>query len=585
MTITDTTTDDTGIATETVTDEQVATETTVTEQSPAARVVQIDPHDLAVEENIRTNADISRSFVASIRRHGVIVPILAHPGTDGAIHVRDGQRRTLAAREGELATVPVYVVDASDERRVRIVQQIIANEHRAALTNADRASAWQQLALEGMSVSAIARQTGTKREEVRTGLAVASHEVAAQAVAKYDLTLDQALVLAEFEDSPEMLADLTDIAKRDPESFDHHAQRALDAKATAQEIAALRAEHEAQGHTVVDWPGWDHPTIAFLRELRTADGERLTEETYTGQPGHAIAVGERWGRVAVEHVVIDWATHGLHKISAGGTRRGRMTPEEKAERRTLIANNKAWNSAEKVRRAWLGKFLGRKRLPKNAVAYAARVLATDGDRIAKAATSGHKMAHALLGLEPGYRSTPLATLATENPTRAGHVILAIALAAQEEATGKHTWRSPGDSDAAYFRQLAAWGYHLADVEHIVTGEPEDQQDQDTGAESIETETDPTDDRPQHQEDPAQDADAGRDEGTVQDHGTDPHEGTDPDGATEPEADARQDDDAEPESAEPDEDQDEETQDEDDDADAVDAGGDQDAQQDAQQDAA
>ncbi len=32
-----------------------------------------------------------------------------------------------------------------------------------------------------------------------------------------------------------------------------------------------------------------------------------------------------------------------------------MTEEQKAERRTLVANNKFWDSAEKVRRSWMSE--------------------------------------------------------------------------------------------------------------------------------------------------------------------------------------------------------------------------------------
>lgn len=439
--------------------------------SPVAQVVQIDPNALVVEENIRRQVNLPRAFVNSVKLHGVIVPILAHPNTDGNIVVRDGQRRTLAAREAGLASVPAYVVDANDTTTVRIVQQIITNEHREGLTDADRATAWQQLALEGMSVTAIAKQTGTKREEVKTGLAVAEHQVATDAVVQYDLTLDQALVLIEFENDPDALAELREVARKRPDSFDHHAQRKLDEKALRDQITALRADYEAKRYTVVDWPAWDDTSTLFFRDLQNADGERLTEENYAGQPGHAVAIGERWGSVSVGHVVVGWKEHGLRKYgSTGPSAGGKMTEEEKAARRTLIANNKAWVSAEKVRRAWLTRFLGRKRLPSDALSFAAVTLASERHALAAAAQDGHPLAETLLGYERSYGTNPLADLPAATPSRAGHVILAIALAAQEATTDKSTWRNPSLSDRRYLSQLAGWGYTLSDVERIVTGD-------------------------------------------------------------------------------------------------------------------
>ena len=51
-----------------------------------------------------------------------------------------------------------------------------------------------------------------------------------------------------------------------------------------------------------------------------------------------------------------------------------MTDEEKAERETLIFNDRAWANAEIVRRAPLAEFLTRKTLPKDAAAMIARGL-------------------------------------------------------------------------------------------------------------------------------------------------------------------------------------------------------------------
>lgn len=506
--------------------------------SPVAQVVQIDPNALVVEENIRRQVNLPRAFVNSVKLHGVIVPILAHPDTDGNIVVRDGQRRTLAAREAGLATVPAYIVDADDATTVRIVQQIIANEHREGLTNVDRATAWRQLALEGMSVTAIAKQTGTRREEVKTGLAVAEHEVATAAVAEYDLTLDQALVLIEFEDDPDTLAELREVARKNPDSFDHHAQRKVDEKAARERVAALRADYQAKGYTVVDWPAWDDTSTLALRDLQNADGERLTEENYAGKPGHAVAIGERWGSVSVGHVVVGWKEHGLRKYgSTGPGAGGRMTEEEKATRRTLIANNKAWVSAEKVRRAWLTRFLGRKRLPSDALPFAAVTLASERYAVASAAQDGHSLAETLLGYERASGKNPLADLPATTPTKAGHVVLAIALAALEATTDKSTWRNPSQSDRRYLSQLAAWGYTLSDVERIVTGEEPDDPDEATAeADPAPTEEEVTEVTTDTTAPEAAEEEAEADEPEFQEPAAETDEATDP-GVTEPEADS------------------------------------------------
>ena len=43
----------------------------------------------------------------------MLVPLTAVRGDDGVVRIRNGQRRTLGAREFGLSTVPVYVLAAT----------------------------------------------------------------------------------------------------------------------------------------------------------------------------------------------------------------------------------------------------------------------------------------------------------------------------------------------------------------------------------------------------------------------------------------------------------------------------------------
>jgi hypothetical protein len=76
---------------------------------------------------VRDNAALDAHFLASVREHGVLQPITA-VRTEAGIEVRDGQRRTLAARKAKLETIPVYVLDGqvTDDKAAtaeRIAQQ------------------------------------------------------------------------------------------------------------------------------------------------------------------------------------------------------------------------------------------------------------------------------------------------------------------------------------------------------------------------------------------------------------------------------------------------------------------------------
>ena len=78
------------------------------------------------------------------------------------IRVRNGQRRTLAAREVALATVSAFVLpssagDASEDTIERIVHQIVTNDQEQDLTDAQRARGIQQMIDAGLSVTKVAK--------------------------------------------------------------------------------------------------------------------------------------------------------------------------------------------------------------------------------------------------------------------------------------------------------------------------------------------------------------------------------------------------------------------------------------------
>lgn len=129
-------------------------------------------------------------------------------------------------------------------------------------------------------------------------------------------------------------------------------------------------------------------------------------------------------------------------------------------------------SAEVVRREWLTTLLSRKTLPNDAAVVIARALTIHRNAVSTATREGNELAHQLLGIDPSayFDADKLAALVEHAPTKALHVALAVALGACESATSKQTWRSPSPTDAGYFRQLAAWGSTLSDVERIVTAE-------------------------------------------------------------------------------------------------------------------
>ncbi|MBT1607996.1 hypothetical protein KK105_14610 [Curtobacterium flaccumfaciens pv. betae] len=162
-----------------------------------------------IENNVRTAADLDPAFLASVKQHGVLLPTIGYRNADGAVVVRDGQMRVLAACEAAVA-VPVFVTARDDSTAKRIAEQLVANERRTALTDGDRLAAYRQLEIEGLSVTAIARETGTKRDAVKQTLTVAKSDAAATAVASGQATFTQALILSEFDGDADAVTELTE---------------------------------------------------------------------------------------------------------------------------------------------------------------------------------------------------------------------------------------------------------------------------------------------------------------------------------------------------------------------------------------
>ena len=437
----------------------------------------LDPNLIMVEANVRTEAKLPPAFVASIKENGVLTPILARRDEHGTVIVRAGQRRTLAAREAGVSTIPAYIVDADDTTVDRIVTQMIENDQRDAVTDADRVQAFQQLALEGLTPAVIAKRTGSKTATVKAGIAVAASSTAASAILSHSMTLDQAAALIEFEDDDDTVNDLIDVATSKPEQFAHATQRARDDREIARITAQATADLITRGYLVLDRePNYYEPGAPVrLSELVTADGARVTPDDIVATVGRAAYVrAYRAGEDAkVSYFLTDFTAAGFRKETSTGAASGPMTEEQKTERKTLIANNKAWASAEVVRREWLAEFLTRKILPKDTGTVIAQGLTVHRAAVGSAVTNGSVLAHVLLGIERGgyWDADKLAALVEHSPTKAQHVTVAVILGGIEDSTSKGTWRYPDASKALYFQQLAAWGYALSDVEQLVVVTP------------------------------------------------------------------------------------------------------------------
>jgi ParB family chromosome partitioning protein len=189
-------------------------------------LVHANPADVVIDENVRTDATLDKAFVASITARGVLLPVLATQDADGTLRVRDGQLRTLAARQAELPSMPVYVISsaAADDAATieRITDQLQTNEQRTQLNNTDRATVFQQLLDLGVSRTKIAKVTHTSKKTVDAALAIAGSAHAMAAVNDL-LTLEQGAIIAGYEadGDTEAVSDLLDAATEGRFEYKH----------------------------------------------------------------------------------------------------------------------------------------------------------------------------------------------------------------------------------------------------------------------------------------------------------------------------------------------------------------------------
>ncbi len=286
------------------------------------------------------------------------------------------------------------------------------------------------------------------------------------------------------------------IAATEGETRFEHAAEALRGNRELRDAEnQARAELEAAGVTITGHMSWDNQ-LAYLRDPA---GQPLTEDTHKNCPGHAAYLRQDWARTEPAArgdddqddgdsyrpvyrpvwLCIDPAAHGHQgHLRAPASRAaqdpaGSADPEAaaeaaKADRRNVIANNKAWRSAETVRRDWLTSLLARKSPPKGALRYALAEIGAAHWTLCTAISGGHQLAAKLLGLEG--RHAIAEAIATATEARAHVITLGLVLGAYEEHTSTETWRTPKDSDRRYLVALAQWGYQLSDVETLVVGQ-------------------------------------------------------------------------------------------------------------------
>jgi ParB family transcriptional regulator, chromosome partitioning protein len=432
----------------------------------------LDPATLLIDTNVRSDLGLDTDFCASVKTSGVIVPIVAERTPDG-IRVRAGHRRTAAAVQAGLPTVPVMVIDGGDAAG-RIIDQLIENIHRAPLTTADTVGAVEQLALLGCSAAQITRRTRIPRPHVDQALLVSEATSTRTAITdpEQGLTLEMAAWLAEFEDDPKTWEHLRQSFRDFPGSARHTVERALRRRDEQAALTTAEAQLTAQGWTRYQGDIWEDKKAKMLADLVTPGGKKLTIEGHQDCPGHAYDLTTYAGSglntefeegnvtVYARWLCTDYVAHGhrdRHK-AAGGT--PDPSPEDQSEaRRKTIALNKAGEAALTVRREWLTAFTqARTAPPADWTVFMLHSLDTNHCAAEDRHNGWAKVRTLVRDDIPGLA----------DPTRAARLLLCARLWTYENNATKSIWRQTS-THRLYLDYLSQWGYQLSDVEKCGAG--------------------------------------------------------------------------------------------------------------------
>ena len=185
---------------------------------PDAQVSELDLDLLRPnEEQPRTNMDETAldELAQSIRRSGVIQPILVRRRSDDEYEIVAGERRWRAAQRAGLMRVPVIVKDVPADKRLELA--LVENIQRENLNSIEAARAYKRLADQlGLTQEEIANAVGKDRATVANYLRLLTLPAEVQAdVAAGGLSMGHARALIGLPDHAVQRRVARDVRVRD----------------------------------------------------------------------------------------------------------------------------------------------------------------------------------------------------------------------------------------------------------------------------------------------------------------------------------------------------------------------------------
>lgn len=174
---------------------------------PGAHLAHIDPNSIIPNpRQPRTSFDPEHfaELVHSVREFGVLQPVVVRKNDNGDYELIMGERRTRAAREAGLSSIPAIVRDTADEHLLR--DALLENLHRSELNPLEEASAYQQLLEDfGITQEELATRIGRSRPQISNTIRLLKLPMPVQQrVAAGVLTAGHARAILSLEDPASM---------------------------------------------------------------------------------------------------------------------------------------------------------------------------------------------------------------------------------------------------------------------------------------------------------------------------------------------------------------------------------------------
>lgn len=286
-----------GDAPDATTETEAATETDELLQVPGARLAHIDPHSIVPNpRQPRTHFDQEdlAELVHSVREFGVLQPVVVRANEDGQYELIMGERRTRAAREAGLTSIPAVIRDTADEHLLR--DALLENLHRSELNPLEEASAYQQLLEDfGITQEELASRIGRSRPQISNTIRLLKLPMPVQQrVAAGVLTAGHARAILSL-DTPEAMQRLADKIVNEDLSV-----RAAEAAAKGPDASDRRAPKPQAGSR-----------RAHLDEVAERLGDRLNTRV-------RIALTARKGQISIDFASIQDLNRILEEIGETG---------------------------------------------------------------------------------------------------------------------------------------------------------------------------------------------------------------------------------------------------------------------------